>query len=276
MSGYSRLFELTRRRGEGRKGAGSLKWQWTLARDGTKYGTHYGSDRVEDQDTNKHINPPKTDTSAIAISPHVLSLLSLPLLNHFATLIFTSLALLLLPFAPLNHLFFGFRLHFLGWTGFHSSQSVLFSSPRPPRESICPVYPSLWSGLSSSVRFRESAVWVLVSRAELWVLESGDPRKNQKSVLLGKGWKRKRRRERWKGGNLRVQNAKCWCVCFPSPPFRAMTWRKTNGNTDILHMRSQLYSQSNTFTAKGLWFLRIKSLLISVFLIFLSVASRNP
>lgn len=180
MSGYSRLCELTRRRGEGRKGAGSLKWQWTLASDGTKYGTHYGSDRVEDQDTNKHINPPKTDTSAIAFSPHVLSLLSLPLLNHFATLIFTSLALLLLPFAPLNHLSFSFPLHCLGWTGFHSSQSVLFSSPRPPRESICPVYPSLWSGLSSSVRFRESVVWVLVSRAELWVLESGDPERTRR------------------------------------------------------------------------------------------------
>lgn len=60
MRGYSRLRALTRPWREAREKTlwNAIASQWTLAGDGTKYGMHYGSDRVEDEDTNKHINPP--------------------------------------------------------------------------------------------------------------------------------------------------------------------------------------------------------------------------
>lgn len=46
--------------------------------DSPKCGTHYGSDRVRERDTNKHINPPKTDTQTIAETDrHPLPQLSL-------------------------------------------------------------------------------------------------------------------------------------------------------------------------------------------------------
>lgn len=46
--------------------------------DSPKCGTHYRSDRVGDRDTNKHINPPKTDTQTIAETDrHPLPQLSL-------------------------------------------------------------------------------------------------------------------------------------------------------------------------------------------------------
>lgn len=47
---------------EGREVLNAIVSQRTLTGDGIKYGTHYGSDRVEEDDTNKHINPPQTDT----------------------------------------------------------------------------------------------------------------------------------------------------------------------------------------------------------------------
>lgn len=60
IRGYSRLCVLTRlwRKGREKTLWNALASQWTLAGDGTKYGMHYGSDTVEDEDTNKHINPP--------------------------------------------------------------------------------------------------------------------------------------------------------------------------------------------------------------------------
>lgn len=63
--------------------------------------------------------------------------------------------------------------------------------------------PSLWLCLGCSIKVSESMVWVLVSQGELWVLQPGDPRKKRVSVLLGEGWKRKRKEGGMEGGQFK-------------------------------------------------------------------------
>lgn len=123
------------------------------------------------------------------------------------------------------------------WPGWSLS---CFPAPGPDRHYLACVSPSQ----AASAKFSASPVWVLVYQGELWVLELGDPRKSQMSALLGGGWKRTRRRERWREGNLRVQNAKCWCVCFPSLLFRAMTeGENKRQHWYITYRRSTLFSK---------------------------------
>lgn len=151
------------------------------AGDGAKkYGTHYGSDFAEDRDANKQTHKSPNDETLGYLATCA------PPRNRFATLIFTSLAPPLLPFAPLNHPSSLPVSVARGEPGFALSlSSLLFSSPGASEEKVfaplvCPF--SLVRGLGCSGRFRESAV-----RLSYGHLSLGDPRRSQKSVLLGKG-----------------------------------------------------------------------------------------
>lgn len=133
------------------------------------------------------------------ISPS--SLLPLSLSNHLATLTLTSLTLLF-PLLCLKTIcqaifWFPFSLPRVDWIPLlQSIFLLLFSSLRPRErrtESICPVSPSLWLCLGCSIKVSESMMWVLVSQGELWVLQPGDLRKSRMTLLLGEGWKRKRK-----------------------------------------------------------------------------------
>lgn len=112
------------------------------AGDGAKkYGTHYGSDFAEDRDTNKQTHKSPNDETlgylATCAPPETV----------FATLIFTSLAPPLLPFAPLNHPSSLPVSVARGEPGFALSRLALVFQPRGLRgESICPPRLSLLSG----------------------------------------------------------------------------------------------------------------------------------
>lgn len=114
------------------------------AGDGAKkYGTHYGSDFAEDRDANKQTHKSPNDETL----GYLATCAPPPPRNRFATLIFTSLAPPLLPFAPLNHPSSLPVAVARGEPGFALSQLALVFQPRGLRgESICPPRLSLVSG----------------------------------------------------------------------------------------------------------------------------------
>lgn len=239
---------------------------WNTLRKWQRWGPRHKQTHKSAMDRHRDDWGNRTDTLCHCYLSTSALPLSLPLSHHLTTLTLTSLALLSLPLCAPNHLSSVSVSSAQGELGPTPPVSLLplVFQPEAQRESICPVYPSLWLCHGCSVKFRESMVWV--SQGELWALEPGDPRKNQMSVLLGEGWKRKRRRERWREGNLRVQNAKCWCVCFPSLLFRAMTERENKWqHWYITHRLSTLfseqyvYSESIVLLPKPLLSLHIKS-----------------
>lgn len=128
-----------------------------------------------------------------------------------------------------------------------SSNSLLPScssggGPQRGRESICPspsVSASLSLCLGYNIKVSESMVWVLRLRVKYEYYSQGTERNG---FTAGRGMKEKERgRERWKeGGQFKVQNVKCWYVCFPSLLFWPMTKEiKTNTRFDILYTYTQ-------------------------------------
>ena len=89
-----------------------------------------------------------------------------------------------------------------------------------------------------------------------WVMgtTSRGPQKEASECTAGRRMKEKeKKREGRREGNLRVQNAKCWCVCFPSLLFRAMTERENKRQHWYITRTTefQLCSQSSNSTANA-------------------------